>query len=113
MTRSINHETLSEMTDSIGTSSVARIIKVFLDELDSQIVDICSHLAADQLDQVENLAHSLKSTTATFGATDLNMIAEKLEQAARNENRNTLVPLVESLRQCGEETKPLFTSYTE
>ena len=113
MTSSIDHEILSELTDSIGTSSLARIIKAFLDELDTQIVDICTHLAAGQIDQVEDLAHSLKSTTATFGATDLNVIAEKLEQAARSENRNALVPLVESLRNCAQEIKPLFTSYTE
>ncbi len=113
MTRSINRETLSEMTDSIGANSLARIIKVFLDELDAQIIDICSHLAAGQIDQVENLAHSLKSTTATFGATDLNMIAAKLEQAARSQNLDALGPLVESLQECAQETKPLFTSYTE
>jgi len=113
MTRSIDHGILSELTDSIGTSSLARIIKIFLNELDTQIIDICSHLAADQIDQVENLAHSLKSTTATFGATDLNAIAEKLEHAARNENRDALAPLVESLRKGAQETKPLFTPYTE
>lgn len=111
--QTINHEILSELAESIGPASASRILKIFLDELDTQLEEICFHLDANEIDLIETPAHTMKSTSATFGATDLNAISSQIEQAARNQNHDALVPLVERLKKCVLHTAPLYKMYTE
>lgn len=113
MTRPIDQNILSELSDSIGAGSVSRIVKVFLDELDAQADDIHSNLSEGRMEKISDLAHSLKSTTATFGATDLHLIAVNMEEAADNNERDSLVSLIDELRVCISKTKPLYIPYTE
>lgn len=113
MTRPIDQNILSELSDSIGASSVSRIVKVFLDELDTQADDIHSNLTEGRMEKISDLAHSLKSTTATFGATDLHLVAVNMEKAANNNEHESLVSLVSELRTCIAKTKPLYIPYTE
>ena len=110
---SINHEILTELAKSIGAASVSRILRIFLDELDAQLEEICFHLDANEIELIETLAHTMKSTSATFGAADLNAISSQIEQAAQSRNHDALVPLVESLKTCVLHTAPLYKMYTE
>lgn len=109
----INHTVLSDLTESIGLERASHIIKVFLEELDTQVDSIHSMLENGQLDKIASLAHTIKSTSATFGAVDLNQAALRLETAARGSDLEAVKALIGMLISCVEETKPLYKSYTE
>ena len=113
MPPSIDQNTLTELLDNLGAASLSRIIEVFLDELDAQIDEIRSHLATREFALIANLAHTIKSTTATFGATDLTVIAEMIETAAKTEEFDALASLVKTLHESTQAIKPHYSMYTE
>lgn len=109
----INTETLRDLEEVIGREAIERILSVFLKELDIQLFEILACMKAGQTNRVEDIAHALKSTSATFGATELRQIALRIEIAARNEDAVALGPLIASLQECIQITRPLYRSYTD
>lgn len=109
----IDLETLRELEQAIGREAIERILNVFLEELDQQLSQIVTCTQAGQTNRVEDIAHALKSTSATFGATDLTRLALDIEITARNEDVDGLEPLIASLQVCIQKTRPLYRSYTD
>jgi HPt (histidine-containing phosphotransfer) domain-containing protein len=108
----IDIQTLRELTDNIGKSSVTRILKVFLDEMEDQLAEIKLCLESYQIREIAGVAHTLKSTSATFGAIELRDIAFQIEMAARNDNLDELLKLSEPLTICIASMRTLYRPYT-
>lgn len=109
----VNKAALEDLINDIGADATARVLEVFLAEMGSQVKDIRTNLNAEHLDSIVKLAHTLKSTSATFGAITLNGFAFQVEMAARNRNTDSLGDLVAALERCAQETTLLYTPYTD
>lgn len=109
----IDIDKLRELNDAIGSEAVKSILNVFLNELDMQLSEIHICLELQQTNRIADIAHVLKSTSATFGATELTDIALRIETAARQQQVDELDLLVKIMKGCILKTKPLYRSYTE
>lgn len=109
----INTEILRDLEDAIGEKAATRILSVFLVELEDQLAEILVCMEAIQTTRIAEIAHSLKSTSATFGATDLNDLAFQIEMAAGENRVGDLVALVGELQNCIQITRSLYRSYTD
>ncbi|MEW5721492.1 MAG: ATP-binding protein [Thermodesulfobacteriota bacterium] len=77
---------------------------LFLSELENKIEALRGALAENRVEGVPPLAHSLKGASGTVGADSCRWLAERLEEAARNNQETQARSLVESL--AGELDKP-------
>lgn len=109
----IDPEAMKELTASIGKSSVSRILKVFLDETEDQLAQIKICLQSNRTNEIADIAHSLKSTSATFGAKELHDIAFQIELVARSDSQDDLRILIKPLTLCVESLRPLYRPYTD
>lgn len=109
----IDTEILGELEEAIGREASERILNVFLKELDLQFSEIVACTQAGQTNRVEDIAHTLKSTSATFGATELTRLALDIEMAAKNGDVDRLELLCPTLQSCIEMTRPLYRFYTD
>ncbi len=73
---------LDELQEVIGAET-AHIIRVFLDDTPPLIRQLQDASVAGDLEQLRNLAHSLKSASANVGAMALSVAALRIEQDAR------------------------------
>lgn len=109
----IDTEILGELEEAIGQDAIKRILNVFLEELDAQLSEILICTEAQQTNRIVDIAHALKSTSATFGATELAGLALRIEVAAKDRDLDQLATLVESLEECIQSTRPLYRPYTD
>lgn len=109
----INTTIVLKLINDIGADATARALKVFLVEIDSNVRDIRTSLDESEFDSIAKLAHTLKSTSATFGAVSLNDIALEVEVAAKSRDPAALLRLVDALELCARDTKPLYKTHTD
>ena len=60
-----------------------QIVRLYLESAPTLIAQIHAGLAVCDMTAIRNAAHSLKSSSANVGATDLSKMCSKLEAAAR------------------------------
>ena len=81
----IDRATLATLEEDLGGSeSLARIVQLFLEQLDPQAEQIAQAAAGGEYEQLARIAHRMKSSSATLGATTLAGVLGKLEIAARD-----------------------------
>lgn len=66
-----------------GQDMVPVLVNMFLEEAPAQVSDLKDAFAAADASRVRHIAHSLKSSAATLGATKLAQVFAELEQRAR------------------------------
>lgn len=74
-------DTIKSMTDS---AFLSELIDVFLNDTPELIQQMHSGLAAGDIELVRRAAHSLKSNSASFGATRLTEVSRRLEMTAKD-----------------------------
>ncbi len=79
----LDREVLDELREIAG-SETANIIDVFLDDTAPLVRKLQEAAVAPDLDQLRELAHSLKSASANVGAMALSAAARRVELAARS-----------------------------
>ena len=75
----IDRATFSELQDNAGAEFVAELVDTFGEEAPPLIAELREALAAGAADRFRRAAHSLKSNSNTFGATQLAELARTLE----------------------------------
>lgn len=75
----IDTTTFTELQNAAGAEFVAELITTFLEEAPTMLAELRSAQAAGQADVFRRAAHSLKSNSLTFGATQLAERARALE----------------------------------
>jgi CheY-like chemotaxis protein/HPt (histidine-containing phosphotransfer) domain-containing protein len=79
----IDRGALAALQEDVGgAASLARIIRLFLEQLDPQADAIREAASAGEHDMVARTAHRMKSSSATLGATRLAEVLEQIETAA-------------------------------
>jgi HPt (histidine-containing phosphotransfer) domain-containing protein len=76
---------LQELLETTGgdRSFLAELIDTFLAEAPTLLADMQRALADGRADELRRAAHSLKSTSASFGAHGLARLARQIEEPAR------------------------------
>ena len=82
----IDLNTFTNLKETVGADFIGEMIDTFLEDALTQIGQMKSGLAAQDVDLFRRAAHSLKSNAATFGATELAGLARELEVLGREKN---------------------------
>lgn len=72
--------TLVELISELGKEDTAEVLKIFLADTSSRMSAIASDLQARST--IKREAHSIKSSSATFGFVELSRLARELESGA-------------------------------
>jgi HPt (histidine-containing phosphotransfer) domain-containing protein len=78
----IDEATFRQLEESAGKEFVAELARTFLEEAPRMIEQIRDALAKGDTERFRRAAHSLKSNSQTFGATELAKRARELELSA-------------------------------
>jgi len=97
----IDRTTFNELKQMSGEDFINELIDTFLEDTPKMIAEIKSALAANNVDTFRRAAHSMKSNAATFGASQLAMLAKELEMLGK-ENK---------LHETGDRLKALEEAY--
>ena len=82
----IDAESLELLVEMIGPDEPAAVLDLldtYLGDSARQVEDLQAAHAAGDLKNVHRIAHSMKSSSATFGALELSKYCERLEHAAK------------------------------
>lgn len=82
MTTPLDLGTLQALMDDAGPEMAPRLLRVFLDDTSEQIERAMAAAHADDRKALGMIAHSLKSSAATFAAPDVASVARELEAEA-------------------------------
>lgn len=94
----LNRGTLDQLANDIGSDMLPVVIGVFVDEVGRQRGQLRALLDADERVALGRLAHSLKSSCASYGAELSQAQAARLEQACHGDRpASELAALVDEL----------------
>lgn len=97
----IDHSALEAIIEIFGVddpSAILDLLDTFLMESTKQVDDIHSSFAVGDWSKLHRMAHSLKSSSATFGANRLSLASAALELAAKEQCINQPCPgLIEAV----------------
>jgi HPt (histidine-containing phosphotransfer) domain-containing protein len=103
--------TFEELKQMSGADFIDELVDTFLEDAPRLIAEMKAALQSGDADSFRRAAHSLKSNSATFGATGLSALAKEQEMLAKEKRLDEaagLLPRVEaSLRLVSEELKGL------
>ena len=78
----LNLSIMGRLLDDTSVDFLPSLIEVFEVESAQRLENINSNLASRNLSALSVEAHSLKGTSATFGAESLRLLSEKIEKGA-------------------------------
>jgi two-component system sensor histidine kinase BarA len=93
----IDRTALERLLDLGGASFVVEMIDVFCGHTPQLIAAAREGLSRGEIPAVERAAHSLKSSAANLGATELRSLAQETEEQARALDLDGLAERVEQL----------------
>lgn len=80
MAKSINAETIKQLTEEVGEETVLLLLNVFSDELEQYLRQLSDQ---PSINQVGEISHAIKSSAASFGADDLAQMAQECESRVK------------------------------
>lgn len=75
----IDPAVFTELQDAAGADFVVELVATFLEEAPAMLAEMRGAQASGNADAFRRAAHSLKSNSNTFGATQLGLMARELE----------------------------------
>jgi HPt (histidine-containing phosphotransfer) domain-containing protein len=84
----IDQNVFSVLKDTVGADFIGELIDAFFEDASKMFAELRQSLAAQDSESFRRAAHSLKSTSATFGATKLSELSRELESMGREKNLN-------------------------
>jgi CheY-like chemotaxis protein len=95
---------LDELTATLGQAQVKELVQIFLTELATRCESIKQAIISQDLSVLSREGHTIKSTSATFGATALQAVGKELEACGYNDDLATALLVAERLLPCAEAT---------
>lgn len=92
-------------------ATIISAITVLIDEIETKSVRLREAWGAQDLEDVYKQAHALKSCSSTLGGPRLRYIAQKLEDAAANENTDEVEQLIPVLLPLKDKTIQAYIQY--
>lgn len=108
----IDRATFEELKEMSGEDFINELIDAFLDDGPKMISQMQTALKSQDVESFRRNAHSLKSNANTFGATELGMLAQELEEMGKERNLdvgNRLEVLKEAFRKVAEALRQMRT----
>lgn len=89
MTSPVDHSVLQNLREEIGDNEFLRdLIDTYLEEAPRLLDNIQHAIDHHDAEAMKNAAHTLKSTSATFGARDLAALCQEIETLGRAGDTN-------------------------
>jgi len=98
----LNLSVLEQLKKDTGADSLSDMITIFIDEASGRILKIEKAFEKNEISVIAAEAHVLKSTSATFGAVAVNKLAASLEEACRQNSRDTIGKNIFELKEAFE-----------
>lgn len=95
-----------ELKEATGADFIAELVDTFLEDAPRLMSELQSSLQAHDVETFRRAAHSLKSNSATFGASRLSGLAKELEMLAKEQKLDEAapkLPAVEEALRCVED----------
>jgi len=110
----IDRGALASLQEDLGgAAALARIVRLFLDQLDPQADEIAQAAGAGELDVLARTAHRMKSSSATLGATTLAEVLAQLEVEAAGGDGASCITLAATLATAVERARVAFEGVME
>jgi HPt (histidine-containing phosphotransfer) domain-containing protein len=93
----IDLSTFEALKDTMGADFISELVQTYLDETPQLISKLQEALDRKDCDAFRQSAHSIKSTSNSFGALDLGSLAKELEYMGRESNLDGAPVKVEKL----------------
>jgi PAS domain S-box-containing protein len=104
---------LEELTTLLGQEKFNDLLNIYLIELTTRCNAIKQAIIAQDLAIISREAHTIKSTSASFGANALHAIAKDIEVFGYNDDLPMALLLVDQLLPCAEATMAAITEIYE
>ena len=100
----IDKAMLDELTATLGQAQVKELLQIYLAELTTRCETIKQAIISQDLSILSREGHTIKSSSATFGATSLQALGKELEACGYNDDLATALLVAERLLPCAEAT---------
>ena len=108
----IDKAILDELTATLGKAQVKELLQIYLTELNIRCETIKQAIISQDLSVLSREGHTIKSSSATFGANSLQALGKELEACGYNDDLATALLVAEKLLLCAEATmKAMRLSY--
>ena len=97
MEQALNMDALAELRELMG-DGLNDVIRTFIDYMPEQVDSLSSAINAKDADTVFNVAHKMKSSCGSIGATGLAQLAEEIEMIGRSGTTENTPVLFEKFR---------------
>jgi HPt (histidine-containing phosphotransfer) domain-containing protein len=112
--QAIDRAALAALQEDLGgAAALARIVQMFLDQLDPQAAQIAQAAVDRDYEVLGGIAHRMKSSSATLGATTLAGVLEKIEAAASDRDVTACEELCTSFTVVAPRTRLAFERVIE
>jgi len=95
----LDMNTFEELKQMSGDDFIDELVDTFLEDAPKLVAEMKSSLQADDADTFRRAAHSLKSNSATFGATRLAELSRELEVMGREHRLSEAAPRLPALEE--------------
>ena len=95
---------LDELTATLGHMQVKELVQIYLTELTTRCETIKQAIISQDLSVLSRAGHTIKSSSATFGANSLQALGKELEACGYNDDLATALLVAEKLLLCAEAT---------
>jgi CheY-like chemotaxis protein len=108
----IDKAILDELTATLGQAQVKELLQIYLTELTTRCETIKQAIISQDLSVLSREGHTIKSSSATFGASSLQALGKELEACGYNDDLATALLVADKLLPCAEATmKAMRLSY--
>ena len=84
----IDQTIYTELESNVGADFISELVGTYLDETPLLLTELQQALQADNSDAFRRAAHSIKSSSASFGAMDFSNQAKELEMIGKSGDLN-------------------------
>ncbi len=102
---------IQQMEKDIGADRCQKMIDIVIAELDKRMDLLLNHYEQQELQAVGHQAHTLKSTSASFGLLQLSALSKQIEHDCRSEEHTNLPRLVAHLVTAMQTGQEALTHY--
>ncbi|MCJ8304210.1 PAS domain S-box protein [Shewanella sp.] len=99
---------LSDLVDVLGQESMKGMFNVYLQETHERLEKLASLKQSMNFNEIDDQAHTLKSSSGSFGAQALYEVAKCLEQSARDKDKKEVESYLLEVQEIGERTIKAF-----
>lgn len=99
---------LSELVDALGQESMEGMFSVYLQETHERLEKLELLRLSMNFNEIDDQAHTLKSSSGSFGAQALYEVAKCLEKSARDKDKQEVESYMLEVQEIGEQTIKAF-----